>query len=515
MASIQDLTLKNLCEVLKDLRGGSIGFDPYRDPRTNNKAKLLAFILKEHDNNSIIAAISRLTGDKTEATDTEKDSVVVVFQPIGGVLQARRFFGASIPEAHAAAQDWVGQNQQHQYKDRLTAEEWERNLLNNERYQNIPMDTHRSKGDEQDRMKAMIADAAAKYGATYETKKKGTPKAFDATSFFDNEIPPKTIAQKPAVSDTSADDKLEALKKLLAPTIDDSKIHAVMDARAQDYVDNILEAVNKRLNGYDDKIDKLQMPVTVHVLKAETAKAIDLGHQHKNFATLLKMAQARTKDGMRLNIWLKGPAGSGKTTAAKKVSEALQMQFQFNGAISTEYELMGFKDASGNYHRTAFREIFENGGVYLFDEVDSSLPKAVLAFNAALANGECRFPDQMVNRHPDCVVLAGANTAGNGANSDYVGRMKQDLAFLNRFVMLDWPLDEALEKALASNKDWVRKVQRFRSNAVKRSIKGHIISPRATFYGEALLAAGLDERAVEQAVLRGALTDDQWGQLCQ
>jgi hypothetical protein len=174
---------------------------------------------------------------------------------------------------------------------------------------------------------------------------------------------------------------------------------------------------------------------------------------------------------------------------------------------------MGFRDAHGTYHTTAFREIFENGGVYLFDEVDSSLPKAVLAFNAALANGECRFPDKMVLRHPDCVVIAGANTAGNGATSDYVGRMKQDLAFLNRFVMLDWQLDEALEKSLASNREWVRKVQATRAKADKRGIKNHIISPRATFYGEALLAAGLDMEIVEQACLRGALSAETYAEL--
>jgi cobaltochelatase CobS len=498
MRSITELNLKTLVAVLKDLRGGSIGFDPFRNDKTNTKARLLAFILKEHTNTEIIAAISRVraaqeAGESAQREDStavvDRSSVYVVYEPcFDRAPKARKFKSESLELSHAVAARWIGDNPQHSYKARLTGCQWYE-LPENSPYFGIETEIH-------------------------ETPK--IEKGFDTKNI--SGVPTIPTGNEPKISwdfSASANDKLEALKKLLAPTIDEKQIHEVMDARAQDYVDNILKAVNIRLDGYDHKISALQMPVTVHVMKAENSPVIDLGYQHQNFPLLLKMAQARTKDGLRLNIWLKGPAGSGKTTAAKKISEALSLQFQSNGAISTEYELMGFKDASGSYHRTAFREVFEHGGVYLFDEVDSSLPKAVLAFNAALANGECRFPDAMINRHPDCVILAGANTAGNGANSDYVGRMKQDLAFLNRFVMLDWPLDETFEKALASNKDWVRKVQKFRANATQRGIKGHMISPRATFYGEALLAVGIPEEAVEQAVLRGSLSEDQWGSLCQ
>src|SRR5690606_7558053 len=93
-----------------------------------------------------------------------------------------------------------------------------------------------------------------------------------------------------------------------------------------------------------------------------------------------------------VNVWLAGPAGSGKTTAAEQVAKALKLKFYFNGAIDTEYKLSGFVDAHGRIVSTAFREAYTNGGVYLFDEVDASLPSATLAFNAALANGQCDFP---------------------------------------------------------------------------------------------------------------------------
>ena len=52
------------------------------------------------------------------------------------------------------------------------------------------------------------------------------------------------------------------------------------------------------------------------------------------------------------NVWLAGPAGSGKTTMARQAAEALGRPFGMTGAIMTKHELIGFKDAHGNYHTT-------------------------------------------------------------------------------------------------------------------------------------------------------------------
>jgi len=64
--------------------------------------------------------------------------------------------------------------------------------------------------------------------------------------------------------------------------------------------------------------------------------------------------------------------------------------------------------------------------LFLFDEIDASLPNAVLAFNAALANGYADFPDGMVKRHPRFACIAAANTFGMGADRIYVGRNQLD-----------------------------------------------------------------------------------------
>ena len=110
--------------------------------------------------------------------------------------------------------------------------------------------------------------------------------------------------------------------------------------------------------------------------------------------------------------------------------------------------ITGYMDATGDYVRTAFRNAFEHGGVFLFDEVDNGNANALGVVNSALANGSMAFPDGMVKRHPDFLCVASANTYGRGADRQYVGRQALDAAFMDRFEVIHVDYDEALEEAL-------------------------------------------------------------------
>lgn len=237
-------------------------------------------------------------------------------------------------------------------------------------------------------------------------------------------------------------------------------------------------------------------------INGETVRTVE-GHFHKQFDTLLRACKRR------LNVWLAGPAGSGKTTAAEKVAEVLGIPFYFTGAIDTEYKLLGFTDAQGKIVSTQFRQAYESGGVFLFDEVDGSLAAALLAFNAALANGVCAFPDGMVRRHKDFVCIAAANTWGHGATMEYVGRAKLDGASLDRFVKVAWDYDEALETALSGNSKWTKYVQDVRAKARAKGLK-HVISPRASIFGAELLAEGFTHEEVCNMTMAAGLAPDQW-----
>jgi hypothetical protein len=242
------------------------------------------------------------------------------------------------------------------------------------------------------------------------------------------------------------------------------------------------------------------------------------GLMHYKFPLLMAALAAR------VNIMLVGPAGSGKTTAASKAAEALGLPFYGTGAISNEFKLTGFIDAQGRIVSTAFRKAFEHGGVFLFDEMDASLPAALLAFNAALANDWMDFPDGCIKRHPDFVVVAGANTFGSGADRQYVGRNQLDAASLDRYAVVDWGYDEALEAALigapaprnapvpqsiaplsadeAQSKafNFLDRVRKVRAAVAEMKVR-HVVSPRATINGGRLLAAGWSWSQVEEAVI--------------
>jgi hypothetical protein len=249
--------------------------------------------------------------------------------------------------------------------------------------------------------------------------------------------------------------------------------------------------------------------VTVERVNGAEREVVEMGLQHKSFVQLLKLLQVKNADGYQYPVWLPGPAGSGKTTAARNAAKALNLPFYFTGAVDNQYQLLGFRDAGGNYGRTTFREAWEHGGVYLWDEVDASNPNALTVFNAAFENGVCAFPDGIVARHPDCILIAAANTYGHGATHEYVGRNKLDAATVDRFIMLDWTYDEDLERNLSSNKEWCTWVQKARRACAAAGVK-HVISPRASIRGSELLASGFARDFVERSLVRKGLPDDSW-----
>lgn len=236
------------------------------------------------------------------------------------------------------------------------------------------------------------------------------------------------------------------------------------------------------------------------------------GLHHKQFPVLLRLLKVRDHNNYTFPIWIPGPAGSGKTTAAMNAAKEMGHAFYHTGAVGNQYELLGFRDATGTYNETEFYKAYKDGGVFLWDEVDASNPQALVCFNAALENGHCAFPNGTVERHADFIPIAAANTYGAGATHEYVGRNKLDAATVDRFIMLDWQYDEALELALARNNVWVSTVHKVRNAVAACGIK-HVVSPRASIRGAKLLAAGFTvTQALDMAVRKG-LTADQWQQV--
>jgi MoxR-like ATPase/transcriptional regulator with XRE-family HTH domain len=230
----------------------------------------------------------------------------------------------------------------------------------------------------------------------------------------------------------------------------------------------------------------------------------------------------------RLPVWLYGEAGSGKTTAAGEAAKALELSFGFISVCptSTQSHFLGYMDAVGNYNPTLFRKTYEHGGVFLIDEIDNGSPAILAVLNSALANGECAFPDKVVERHKDCVIIAAANTIGRGATAQYVGRNAIDAATLDRFVFIKWNIDEELEKAIVglpwdkktldidtggipNIEQWLWLVRLARNKCTEIGLQ-HIISPRASVYGAKLLSCGVGiDHLIEMLITKGLKPTDR------
>lgn len=265
-----------------------------------------------------------------------------------------------------------------------------------------------------------------------------------------------------------------------------------------DDLDRMVSQVTERL---ESKIEDLERQVAAtRTVRHEIVigdEIVDLGdvHVHEVFDEILPTVAVGE------NVYLVGPAGSGKTTIAKQVAEALGLDFYCYGAIKYDHDVVGYVDATGAYSQTNFYKAFKHGGLVLMDEMDASSSNALLALNAALANDFASFPlgndgeGGMIEKHPDFVVIASANTFGHGASAQYVGRNPMDMATLDRFCNVTMGYDESLERAIAGNDTWVDYVQAVR-NAVAHHKMRYVVSPRASVKGAKLLAAGVSPQRV-------------------
>lgn len=188
-------------------------------------------------------------------------------------------------------------------------------------------------------------------------------------------------------------------------------------------------------------------PVTqVEIRNASEGTAVIVeGLTHKVFPDLLTMLD------LGLNVFLPGPAGTGKSHMVRQAAEALGLPFFFIsvGPTMLEHSLLGYMDGKGEYVPTSFYRWATEGGIFLLDEGDNGNAGVLNVLNSALGNRLITFPNgEQVVLPDDARCVVAANTNGSGPNRTYVGRQELDGAFLNRFALLHVPVDEDLERMM-------------------------------------------------------------------
>ena len=263
-------------------------------------------------------------------------------------------------------------------------------------------------------------------------------------------------------------------------------------------------------------------PVRIEIVREteDGKKPEDMGVTHYLFPLLLAAVRASlSPKGGGLTPYLVGPAGGGKTHAAAAVHRAIfgNDGFEMQGACMTKTDIVGYKDGHGVEHDTPFSRSFRLGGVFLADEVDSWNPAALLAMNAALANGHASLPSGMVKRAGMWAPIFAGNTFGSGADRLYCGRAQLDAATLNRLAVISWDLDNALEAHLAGVVEdakrldlglggtptadaWLKRVRAVRAAVEGLKVRA-LVTPRATVGGLRLFEQGVGQKHVEEMVL--------------
>jgi len=258
---------------------------------------------------------------------------------------------------------------------------------------------------------------------------------------------------------------------------------------------------------------------TVVIKDAETVEVDGLTH------TVLADVVESVQDGPVLMV---GPAGTGKSTIARQVSQALGLSHERFFALPlsptmTTSQLFGYMDGHGNYVRTVFRQWFEHGGLFHFDEFDNSNASIITSLNEALAmraGDTLAFPDGMIAKAEGCFAIASGNTYGTGPDRIYVGRQQLDAATLDRFYVIDVDYDEALElnACVATGCDagkrqeilsTVRALRR-KANADKLPL---IFGQRSSIMACRLAARGASAEACMARAIRRGTSDVNWDRL--
>lgn len=190
------------------------------------------------------------------------------------------------------------------------------------------------------------------------------------------------------------------------------------------------------------------------------------------------------------HTYLHGEAGSGKSTAAWMAAKALKRRYGYISLTPQTFEsrLFGFLSPTGKYVTTDFRECYEKGGVFCVDEMDNGSGNLYTAFNGALENNLCAFPDKQVKRHEDFVVVGTGNTSGGGPNAMFPTRRPFDKAFAERFSYIEWGYDERLERVVAMSINpevapvWHEYMLKLRAYC-RQHHPMVLVSPRAVFKG--------------------------------
>lgn len=291
------------------------------------------------------------------------------------------------------------------------------------------------------------------------------------------------------------------------------------DAQTRARIQNLSNETARGFDARDKSIEYLKAEI-IELKKQAPAQmhfpdrpVIDIPPgQHEAFPRLIQYLQINRR------VILTGSAGTGKSMAVKDAAKMLGVDFYLQTPVTMSHELIGHRDAQGEFHETPLFKAYTKGGLILMDESDASLPDALLVANPIFdGNGFAQFGDgNMHEQHPDFMAVFNMNTDGNGASMQYSGRNRLDGATLARFgVRIHWGIDARIEAGMALGcTSWLEAIRAVRSFMDARQIQDVNATPRHLKTGALLLTQGNIPRDTLLAdVLKSGALSDAWADI--
>lgn len=281
-------------------------------------------------------------------------------------------------------------------------------------------------------------------------------------------------------------------------------------------IENRLEELEKATPG---RVEIEPQRMVIQIIKdAGLSEEITINAQHHRFQDLLLDLKAGH------NVYNYGPTGSGKTVAVYTAAKVLGLNV-YRKVLNREtspYVFSGYMKGSEYVEGMAFRP-YTQGGILFADELDNGNANAGTTLKEYADADEVWFPHGLFKKHKDFRLVANANTIGNGANSQYVGRNQQDKALLNIFKFHYWGYDESFEETIcwaeflacggkAEQKPtfdkFLKGMRQFRQAIVELNIN-HILSPRNFKQASKDFALGRDIQHITDTIILKGLDEGQ------
>lgn len=213
-----------------------------------------------------------------------------------------------------------------------------------------------------------------------------------------------------------------------------------------------------------------------------------------------------------VNLLFVGPSGTGKSTLARQIAEALGVPYSVTpwSGGTTEGMVIGRPTLDGlGFTPSTWVKAYSTPSVHNMDEIDGADPNVPICCNSGIENGAIYLPTGPVYRHARHIIVATANTWGIGADMLYCGRNQIDAAFKSRFAgglfFIDYSAE--LETQLVPEKDYRQAFWQIRQQIFEHKLR-RIWGTRELIRGALILRAGKSMAYVFKALTVGYSADE-------